>query len=115
MVTIYMRNASPVTGWFAIAPVSSTAPQVVGIGGANEGGLDGGVACLDAEIGNQVVQLDRSVADHGAAIAQIASVDQHATILSVDLGADGNTVIGHGVPAWWTSEPTDCRPADPGA
>jgi hypothetical protein len=115
MVTLYLRNASPVMAWFAIEPTSNDTPQTVGLGGATQGGLDGGAACLDAEIGAHVVQLDRSIPEGGSVIAVIGSVDQQDTVLSVDVGAGGDTVIGHGIPAWWREGPTECRPAEPDA
>ena len=101
-VTLYVRNAAPGITWFAIDPSSGTKPEAVGFGS------DPGVACLDAAVGSRIVQSDRSIAQGGTITAVLASVDHPGFVLSVDIGADGNTVIGHEIPAWWSGDPQAC-------
>jgi hypothetical protein len=101
-VTLYVRNAAPGMAWFAIDPSKGPKPEAVGFG------PDPGVACLEAAVGSRVVQSDRSIAEGGTITAVLASVDRPDLVLSVDIGADGNAVIGHDVPAWWTGDPQAC-------
>ncbi len=101
-VILYVRNAAPQMAWFAIDPVAGPKPEAVGFGS------DPGVACLDAPVGTRLVQTDRSQGQGGTVTAVLASIDQPGLVVSVDIGADGNTVIGHGVPAWWSGDPQAC-------
>jgi hypothetical protein len=101
-VTLYVRNAAPGLAWFAIDPSTGPQPEAVGFG------PDAGVACLDAANGSRVVELDRPIAQGGTITAVIASVDQADLVISVDIGANGDALIGRGVPAWWIGDPQVC-------
>ena len=99
---LYVRNAAPPMAWFAIDPSTGPKAEAVGFGS------DAGVACLVAPVGSRLVQTDRSLGQGGSITAVLASVDKPGLVLSVDIGADGNTVIGHEVPTWWTGDPQTC-------
>jgi len=101
-VTLYGRTEGPGIAWFGIDPASTGAPQIVGMTS------DIGVGCLDARVGSRIVATDRPLSEGGAVTAILATVDDPTVVLWVVVGEDGDTVIGRGVPAWWTGAPQVC-------
>jgi hypothetical protein len=99
-VTIYGR-ASP-WGWFGLVPPGDP-PGIIGFG-------TDGVGCLDGPPGTAVAWYEAEPAPDAAPTSILARIpaDGSPLVLSVEIAADGQLIVGHGVPAWWTGEPYFC-------
>jgi hypothetical protein len=107
-VTVYVRNCSPEMGWIAV--VNGGSVQGVGAGGFWPNGQVGAGEFAVPD-GGQLVVLDRSPSDAGAAPRQLIYAGGSAAdpvVRWVNIDAAGRAVVGSGTPDWWAGANPRC-------
>jgi hypothetical protein len=103
--TIYVRNSTDAARWLALLVDGHASVPASGFGAGV------GVACLSLAGGGQLALLDRDPDDAGARILQVIQLSGSSTTqepIWIDIDRTGPTVVGGGVPAWWSGPPQAC-------
>jgi hypothetical protein len=103
-ISIYVRNASSATAWFA-------ARRAGQIGSAQGYDRTAGAGCLRVDAGDELVMYAGNPAEPGATVDRVLYVQPEGdavTTLWIDVTADRAVTTGRGIPGWWSGGPVGC-------